>query len=429
MSVKRRIFACGFLFVVFCAAPVAPALQSTNPFSIGGNVRFLATHSSYTELKPLFPDSQTFLRSSFRLTIAGRPAPAVGYDIHVVPYIDYDSEPESGLFKPRIGNPRYHVGPPLRTWSRGSWGAGLRLDRFNIRISLPGADLTVGRQAVTFGHAFFWNPLDVFAPFRLLDFDREYKEGVDAVRLDVPTGRFSGLNLIAAPGREIVFSPDFRETSARGGVSRYGSALLARYSTIYQGWEMSFQAGKVYGGFQLGAGAAGEAGSFDMRMEAAYFIADKARRRPLPDPLANDLLEDHVTAVLGFSWRFPYELDFAVEYFYNGAARAKYIESALLRVVHGSNLQMSTQLLGAVFRYPVLPIVSARLAWILSIPDHSFLVHPHVTLSLTDEMDLYLGGTWGFGDGPFLYQQQYPLLRSEFGTYPNALYLLLKVYF
>ena len=44
------------------------------------------------------------------------------------------------------------------------------------------AGLTIGRQAVSFGKAHFWNPLDVFLAFDPFQFDRDYKPGVDAQR-------------------------------------------------------------------------------------------------------------------------------------------------------------------------------------------------------------------------------------------------------
>lgn len=438
MNRKGRRPAAGFFFVFLGTILFLPALPATpadrtdygiGGLSFGGSVRFLSAYNSFTELKPLFPDSQTFLRSQLRLTAGGRVTRAVGFDIHVVQYTDYDSEPDTGVFKPRIGKPRYHVAPGPWESSRGSWMAGLWLDRFNVRISLPGADLTVGRQAVTFGKTYFWNPLDVFFPFRAWEFDREYKEGADALRLDIPLSRVTGFNLVAAPGKEIYLSEDFTLGVARGRVSWYGSALLARFHTTYRNWDAALQAGKVYGGYQVGGGFSGETGSVDVRFESAYFFAGGSRPRPLPEPLGNDLMENHLSAVFGLGWRFPYQLDFYLEYFYNGAARAKFIESALLRVIHGSNTHMSTHLLAAMFRYPVLPILSADLAWIVSIPDHSFLVQPRLTLSLTNEMDLFVGAAFGVGDAPYLYDQRVPVLRTEFGTYPDVVYVLLRIYF
>jgi len=40
-----------------------------------------------------------------------------------------------------------------------------RVDRLNAVISIPHLDLTLGRQPVSFGSTFFFNPMDLVAPF------------------------------------------------------------------------------------------------------------------------------------------------------------------------------------------------------------------------------------------------------------------------
>ena len=80
-------------------------------------------------------------------------------------------------------------------------GVAIDVERLNVRLSLPHADLTIGRQAVTFGTAYFWNPLDIFRPFDPTQFDRDYKSGVDAIRLDIPLGDYDMMTLVASLGK------------------------------------------------------------------------------------------------------------------------------------------------------------------------------------------------------------------------------------
>jgi len=166
-----------------------------------------------------------------------------------------------------------------------------------------------------------------------------------------------------------------------------------------------------------------------MRLETAYFIADKNRRRPLPYPLQDDLMDNHLAAVAGIGLTLPGSLIMEMEYFYNGAAEARNLESALLRMIHGANLHMSTHLLGLMSSYDILPIAKGRLAWILSLTDRSFFLQPHLSLSLSNEMDLLLGATFTAGESPYWLAGKYPRVRTEFGTYPDVFHLLLKYYF
>lgn len=65
--------------------------------------------------------------------------------------------------------------------SQGSGDVDLDLDRAFLDFSLGDWDLRVGRQAINFGQAQIWNPVDLVDSNSPLDFD-VVKEGVDAVR-------------------------------------------------------------------------------------------------------------------------------------------------------------------------------------------------------------------------------------------------------
>ena len=228
-------------------------------------------------------------------------------------------------------------------------------------------------------------------------------------------------------GKEIFFDDSFAKTRMDNGVSWYGSALLSRYFTKLGEWDLSLQAGKVYGGYHAGGGMTGELGPLEFRMEAAYFFSQK--QIFLPDPLPDRLLDDCLTAVLGIGHRFDNGFLVEVEMFFNGRAQTEYLESALLRLVHGSNDHLSTRLLGTMLSYDILPVINSQLVWIYSLSDRSSLFQPCFSISLTDESDLILGGNICLGDKPYLSQDQSPRILSEFGTYPDVLYLEFKFYF
>ncbi len=80
-------------------------------------------------------------------------------------------------------------------------------DRLNLQFDLGKARVTAGRQAVTWGVTYFWPAMDLFSPFGPERIDRDYKPGVDAVRVIVPLGAFSefevmGGSLGPSPGRD-----------------------------------------------------------------------------------------------------------------------------------------------------------------------------------------------------------------------------------
>lgn len=423
-------------FLIFIPLFFHPLSASGRPapseksFRLGGDFRILATHSSFPDFQPVFPDSSQFIHSLMRLSAQGRLNTKLQYNFHLVQNMDYSSRTEGRIFFPGTGKQRYRLFDTPWEWlQEDTWTGGLFFDRLNARMSFSWADLTIGRQAATFGKTYFWNPLDVFLPFRLWDIDRDYKPGIDALRLDIPLGLFSGISFIGAPGKEIILTEDFSGTKAKNDVSWYGSALTAHFHTTSSHWDLTVQAGKIYGGFHLGGGAAGQAGLFNMRVEAAWFSPAGNRSRPLPSPLKDELMDSHLSAAAGLGLTLPGSLIMEMEYFYNGAAEAGNPETALLRMVHGSSLHISTHLLGFISSFDILPIAKGRITWILSLQDRSLLLQPCLSLSLSNEAELELGAAISSGASPYWLMGGYPRIRTEFGTYPDVCHLLLKYYF
>ena len=65
------------------------------------------------------------------------------------------------------------------------------LDNMYVRVSLPFADLTAGRQQISPGVGYAWNPNDIFNTKSLMDPSYE-QTGVSAIRAEIPlVGRFS----------------------------------------------------------------------------------------------------------------------------------------------------------------------------------------------------------------------------------------------
>jgi hypothetical protein len=355
--------------------------------------------------------------SSLRLTAHGYPADWFSYELHAVQDVSlFTSAAAVGGFA--FSSPpdtRYRLVSGGWSWAQGEdVEARLWIDRAWVRYQLPGFDLTLGRQAVTFGKAHFWSPLDVFLPFDSRQFDREYKRGVDAVRADVPLGDLSGVNVVATPGRV-----DQSRVYER---SWYGSALLGRAYTNVLDWDLALQGGKIYGGYQMGGALAGELGPIELRAEAAYFAALDESREPLSLP-------NHWTGVFGLGRLFDSSLNLQAEYLYNGAGDDADLFAALQRVMAGRAFQLSEHLVGALVSYDLLPILNGQLAAITSLSDGSGIIQPGLCYSIADESDVLAGALIAYGRRPGLTAALQPELRSEFGTYPNFYYVQYRFYF
>ena len=309
------------------------------------------------------------------------------------------------------------------SWEWGEDGhvsARIWLDRVNLKFSLPWFDVTAGRQAVTFGKAHFWNPLDVFLAFDPRQFDRDFKAGVDALRVDIPLGDFSGVTLVGAAGRGEADPDD----PGSDDIGWYGSAVVARVFTNMWDWDFAVQGGKIFGGYQVGAAVSGELGPIEVRSEGAYFMA-----------MPGDPLPDHFSGVLGVGHRFEFDLLIEAEYLYNGSGDADDLQGVLEdRLGPGRTFHLGEHLLGMIASYEVLPILRGTLAWIFSLSDYSSLLQPGFVLSVSDECDFIFGAIIALGARPVggsvsVFPRNFDFgLQSEFGTYPNVYYMEFKFY-
>lgn len=428
-----------FVVVIFSVSiPSTPAWgivgDSEGPFGLDGSLRTIAAGIDYYNFEPFFGEDNEegfFSQTLLRLTAAGRPKDWLVYEIHALQSLNVsssDTDQGADIFNLAPRKTRYRVLDENWDWlEEGEVAAALWFDRFNTKASYEWADFTVGRQVITFGKAYFWNPLDVFLPFDSRQFDRDYKAGVDAVRVDISLGDFSGINFVGALGREISLDGDYIGREGAFDASWYGSALLARLFTNQAGWDVALQGGKIYGGYQIGGGAVGEIGPIEVRGEAAYLFAEK--RKSLPSPFEGDLLEDHWTAVMGLGHRFENTLNIEIEYLYNDAGDPDNLDAALIRSQNGTSLHLGRHILGIMGHYEFLPVLTGQLAWLFSFSDTSSQIQPGLTYSVADETDLLLGAIVNMGEDPEGDSALTPDLQSEFGTYPDIYYLELKTYF
>ncbi|MBW2623972.1 MAG: hypothetical protein JRD68_13775, partial [Deltaproteobacteria bacterium] len=305
-SAATRLFFA--LAVLVCCLPPMTASgfygDSYDRVGLDGSLKVFAALVDSSRLPAFARENSTdyTLLTVTRLMAGGRPQPWLRYEVHAVGGLAYAS---SRLFLNDTDSAaiRYRALDTRWDWLREPEMAGeILIDRFNARFIFSWADLTLGRQAITFGKAYFWNPLDVFLAFDAAQLDRDYKQGVDGIRLDIPVGNFSGFNLIGVAGREITAAGDFTHPRRVLDSSWYGSSLLGRFFTTVSGWDLAVQAGKIYGGYQVGGALAGELGPLEVRMEAAYFKTEPGQQ--LPAPLTGAVLKDNLTAVFGLGRRF-----------------------------------------------------------------------------------------------------------------------------
>jgi len=407
---------------------------SAGSLDLGGSIRTIPALVQ----QPLGDPSLAALDQTFlRLTAVAKVSDFFRLEVHAVEsaQIESGSAARGGASFAR-GAQRYRaIDLRWRQLDEERASAALEIDRLNLRLALPGIDVTVGRQAINFSKTLFWNPLDAFLPFDPRAFDRDYKPGVDALRIQIALAETTGLEVVAAAG------PTLKLDAKAGAVStearffdstETGAALVLRAFATHGPFDFSLQGGKVYGGFAIGAGMAAEVLGFGVRSEATLFAADRSLAL-LPDGRGGTrqayLIDHGFSFVFGVDRRFASELTLALELFHNGAAETDDLVLSGARVALGQAQSLSRNLMALSATWQITPVWSLSAAGLLSLSDASALLTPGIKWSAANEVEVLAGALIGIGTKPRADGTGPAIPQSEFGTYPNLFWAEAKLYF
>jgi hypothetical protein len=291
------------------------------------------------------------------------------------------------------------------------------LDRAQARWEIDRFEMTVGRQAVTWGTALIWTPTDLFAGFSPTEIDRDEKPGVDVIRaMWAPeSGGFV----------DLIFEP--LDESAPYRMKWEESSLAARAGTAVGEYEIALLGGQVAGDDVLGADFTGYLRDAGLRGELVYSHVRERDQR--------DYFRGVVSIDYGFAaaWN-PYV---ALEYFYNGLGAGdsdnyleRLSESSVRRAfVRGNAFNLGRHYIGNVVRVAPSALWSMQATTLINLLDGSVQEFATATRSLHENVDLQFGANVGIGPagtefGGFSAEQFGVEFRSR-----DLIFIFLKIYF
>ncbi len=344
------------------------------------------------------------------------------------------------------------------TSGRRIWSTAL--DRLYFQTRLGPVDILVGRQPISFGVGFIWQPADLLAPFSPLDIDKEFKPGVDAVRLNFNLGAFTELALVGVAGAPSCLhvsvptaadpmAPSEWQTPSGKACSpgeprfdRDASSLAARFRTTMGEFDLGALAGWVRGDWVVGAFTAGTLGRWKIRSEATFTWDVDPGEYGSGGSVGPDysFRDRYVRAVAGvdYSFDFTKALHVFSELHYNGFGTrnpdeyVKIFQSA--RVAQFAEISGPGQFYfgsGAVWE------LSEKLKWsalaMVNLTDPSAHFSTSVEVLLSSESVLQIGGFVPVGRRPeLLISGGIPTgaaFHSEFGMHPSMIFILFKRYY
>ncbi len=291
------------------------------------------------------------------------------------------------------------------------------LDRLMATLKLRFADVIVGRQPIAWGSARVINPTDVLAPFAFDELDKEERTGVDAVRVRIPLGSLDELDLGVVAGDR--FEARTSAVYLRGKVH----AL----KTDISGLVMNFRRHLL-----LGLDLARSIGGAGTWVEAAYVVPDAFLE-------ATTREKGYFRASAGADYTFSSKLSGFAEYHYSSAGAARpegYLPlPGTTPFRDGAIYLLGRHYLSLGSTWQITPLLPFTGLVIADLGDLSLVLAPSFEYGLSQNVDLAAGAYVGIGRRPEIAGlpagplPRPDLLRSEFGSYPDLVYLSFRAYF
>jgi len=263
------------------------------------------------------------------------------------------------------------------------------LDNAYIKLSFKHFDLMVGKQQISLGTGYVWNPTDVFNINEL--FDPTYEQpGHNAVRLDVALGRIYTLTALFSP--EDTWENSAKLIQLKGRISHFDYSLIA----IEKVWRFHDYT--------------------QIDMENMNFLELPERRRLLGASTAGELLGLGVWAEYGYNWMensddfyelvvgtdytFDFQTYVMVEYYRNTLGKTDYEQYNLndwMRLIKMEQKAISRDQVYVFVQHPATDLLNAGLSTIYSISDNSFALVPTLSYSLSDNVEIFAYLNLNFG--------------------------------
>lgn len=324
--------------------------------------------------------------------------------------IDFSSPPSSVSSGLAVSKSRYFLPLQFDIADHEDYLSEARLDRFNLSFDLGNALVTIGRQPVTWGEAYFWPALDLFSPFSPKQIDRDYKSGVDSVKINLPLGNLSELEVIGG-----ILGSSLERDGSIGALLRWNLGNV----------DVGFMGGSFHRDNLGGAFLSADIRGTGVRGEITYTSSGDSR----------DILLDRENfwrGSFGITRQLTPFVSVTSELAFNGYGADGPGDYALWyasdRMTRGDVNGYGRCYWGTSFTHQLHPLLIGTFTSLVNFTDSSVLLTPSVIWSLSDNSDILAGGEFGLGEGLKETDGQ-PLMGSEYGSVPVTVFVALKVYF
>ncbi|MBD3289120.1 hypothetical protein GF337_09975 [candidate division KSB1 bacterium] len=293
------------------------------------------------------------------------------------------------------------------------------LDNAYLKLALKYADVTIGKQQLSMGTGYAWNPTDVFNKKDITDPTYE-QPGHNALRVDLPLGAGYRITSIYAPTDDWEYT-DFL-LKLKGRISHFDFSVLGiqkqwRYTDarLFDPLLMSFYQiptkrrilGADFAGELLGLGVWGEYAYNDIYVNATKYviyknavISSQSASQPMNIPA------NYYELVLGVDYTFDFQTYIMVEYYRNTEAHSdhrNYSFNDWMHLLFAEKRSITRDQIYAFVQHPLTDLIDFGNSCIYSISDNSLAIIPMLTYNIFQNVDLTLIGNIYFGEEGAVY--------------------------
>ena len=281
----------------------------------------------------------------------------------------------------------------------------LEVDRLFLDFVKDDFQVTVGRQRISWGTCWVWNPTDLFNPLEVLDFDYEERPATDAIRVQYYTGPVTKI-----------------EVSYKPANNPYDQILAGLFSLNKWDYDFNFIGGMKYKRWLAGFSWAGDIYGAGFRGEVLVSQSPDSTDSIFPYqqyPQLNISSDKPISSLaISGDYTFPNTFYIHTELLYNNIGVTA---NTLLYQPEASSLGLLTAARWSIFQefaYDITPLLRGTLFGIYNPNDKSYVIVPSLSYSVITNLDLYFVAFF-FEGAPL----------TEYGEYGTTIYARIKYSF
>ncbi|MCK4751771.1 MAG: hypothetical protein KAT15_32165 [Bacteroidales bacterium] len=256
------------------------------------------------------------------------------------------------------------------------------LDNAYLKFALKHVDITVGRQQISIGSGYVWNPTDMFNTRDVLDPTYE-QPGHNAIRADVPIGSRFGLTGLYAVGDD--WDASDKMIQFKGGISRFDFSILAAekiwvfhdYTQIDP--ETFYYVAMPEKRQMIGGSMTGELFGLGVWAEYGYSFMETS--------------DDFYELTVGTDYTFDFQTYILLEYYRNTLARddhRDYTFNDWMRFMAAEQKAMGRDQVYGLIQHPITDLMYLGMSGIYCISDNSAALVPTLNYLALDNLELLL---------------------------------------